>query len=164
MGVDHEALLVYGYRISYEQAKDLFRVCMDMKKNEKKDVELVIGDNDDDDEDMCRYKSHLENLKKEYIDDFELAGWNVKGYPDVYDDDYENYYWYIVYQEFQSYNGFKVCDILIPSEEEITELRQFIETVEETANGIDVEMDPFPSLRELVRLENIRLYTQLYVH
>jgi hypothetical protein len=153
MGVDTEALLVYGYRISYEQAKDLFKMCMDIKKAEKEDVELVINGND---EAMRQYKSHLENLNREYIDDFGLAGWQVKGYPDVYDDDYENYYWYIVYAEFQSYDGFKLSDIPIPTEEEIKELCELVERVEETPCE--------EGLKKLINLENIRLYTQLYVH
>ncbi len=141
MGIDYQARLVYGWRISYQDA-------------------LNIYDN--------IFEKKLSYIDVTY---FKITDkWYVKGYSEYFDAEEKYHIYYIVYNEWRdAFQGIDINKMDKPSEEELMELKSFLnKIVDNDARNNDDDADEFVNYYpeyniSKINLENIRLYPQLFV-
>jgi hypothetical protein len=152
MGIDYQARLVYGWRISYQDA-------------------LNVYDNISE--------KNLSHIDVTYFKVTEQ--WYVKGYSEYFDAEEKYHIYYIVYKEWRdAFQGIDINKLDKPSEKELMELKSFLNKIvgsdardnnDANSGGDDDAQDNdddfenyYPEYNiSKINSENIRLYPQLYV-
>ena len=143
MGIDYNAVLVFGWRISYDQAHAIY----DYVKSQE---------------------TSQENLDDSNIRDFSITDdWKVKGYAQGYEEDDEYLVYYIVYKEWRNlyglnYYGHLLSEITPPSDEEMMRLTTILSQATIPPN-IEGSRQTTTSLISTVSRDTIRLFAQLHV-